>query len=268
MLQDKEVVSMFTGSVWEYLQEVMKNHGVTHLTLIDPDPQRQKPEQAAQIAHYATKAGSDGIMVGGSIARLLLDDTVKSIKKKTDKPIILFPGNVNGLSEYADAVFFMSLLNSHNPYFIMGAQVLSAFTIKSLKLEPISMAYLIIDPGAAAGYIGEARLLPRNKPSITAAYALAAQYLGFNLVYLEAGSGADQSVPLAIVKAVKQEINIPVLVGGGIETANQAVDLVNAGADMIVQGTFVERSVMEDGGKALNSIITEIKKAGKKRKNK
>ena len=236
---------MFSGSVWKYLQNTMTNHGAIHLTLIDPDPKRQRPEQAAQIAHYASEAGSDGIMVGGSIARLLLDETVKSIKEKIDKPVILFPGNVNGLTEYADAVFFMSLLNSQNPYFIMGAQVLSAFTIKSLKLEPISMAYLIIDPGAAAGFVGEARLLPRNKPSITSAYALAAQYLGFKLVYLEAGSGADQSVPIATVKAVKQEVDIPVLVGGGIETANQAVDLVNVGADMIVQGTFVERSVME-----------------------
>ncbi len=249
--------------VWDYLRNKAQESNAVHLTLIDPDPLRQSPKDAGETARIAVEAGSNGIMVGGSTAFGILDETVKEIKRKVNVPVILFPGNISGLSKFADAVFFMSLLNSRNPYWIAGAQAMSAPILKSWGLEAISMAYLLIEPGATAGFVGDANLIPREKPKIAAAYALASQYLGFKLVYLEAGSGANAAVPLNMIKAVAQIIDIPFIVGGGLNSADAVVNCVKAGANIVVQGTFVEKTVTLDNGKALSEIIQAINKIQK-----
>jgi len=249
--------------VWGYLRNKAQESNAVHLTLIDPDPLRQSPKDAGETARIAVEAGSNGIMVGGSTAFGILDETVKEIKRKVNVPVILFPGNISGLSKFADAVFFMSLLNSRNPYWIAGAQAMSAPILKSWGLEAISMAYLLIEPGATAGFVGDANLIPREKPKIAAAYALASQYLGFKLVYLEAGSGANAAVPLNMIKAVAQIIDIPFIVGGGLNSADAVVNCVKAGANIVVQGTFVEKTIPLDNGKALSEIIQAINKIQK-----
>ncbi|MCK5587632.1 MAG: geranylgeranylglyceryl/heptaprenylglyceryl phosphate synthase [Candidatus Lokiarchaeota archaeon] len=249
--------------VWDYLRNKAQESNAVHLTLIDPDPLRQSPKDAGETARIAVEAGSNGIMVGGSTAFGILDETVKEIKRKVNVPVILFPGNISGLSKFADAVFFMSLLNSRNPYWIAGAQAMSAPILKSWGLEAISMAYLLIEPGATAGFVGDANLIPREKPKIAAAYALASQYLGFKLVYLEAGSGANAAVPLNMIKAVAQIIDIPFIVGGGLNSADAVVNCVKAGANIVVQGTFVEKTIPLDNGKALSEIIQAINKIQK-----
>ncbi|MHA1604020.1 MAG: geranylgeranylglyceryl/heptaprenylglyceryl phosphate synthase [Candidatus Freyarchaeota archaeon] len=254
---------MTKTKVWDYLMNIINDGGAVHLTLIDPDPIRQTAEDAGIIAKYAAEAGTDAFMVGGSTAFGILDETIKEIKKQTDLPVILFPGNVAGISKYADAVFFMSVLNSRNPYYIIRAQLTGAQAVKMFGLEPIGMAYLILEPGGTAGYMGEAQLIPRNKPQIAAAYALAAQYIGFKLVYLEAGSGVDREVPLEVISGVSSIIDIPLIVGGGIETPDQATAAVRAGADMLVQGTFVEKTVLKDNGAKLAEIISAMKKESK-----
>nr|MDO8090759.1 geranylgeranylglyceryl/heptaprenylglyceryl phosphate synthase [Candidatus Sigynarchaeota archaeon] len=256
---------MTKTKVWEYLMNIINDGFAVHLTLIDPDPIRQTAEDAGIVAKYAAEAGTDAFMVGGSTAFGILDETIKEIKKQTDLPVILFPGNVAGISKYADAVFFMSVLNSRNPYYIIRAQLTGAQAVKMFGLEPIGMAYLILEPGGTAGYMGEAQLIPRNKPQIAAAYALAAQYIGFKLVYLEAGSGVDREVPLEVISGVSSIIDIPLIVGGGIETPEQATAAVRAGADMLVQGTFVEKTVLKDNGAKLAEIISAIKKESKNR---
>lgn len=237
-----------------------------HLSLIDPDPLTLSPERAGKIAKAAADAGTDGIMVGGTTAFGILDETVKEIKSKTSVPVILFPGNVNGLSKYADAVFFMSLLNSSNPYWIIGAQMLSAPAAKMLGLETISMAYVVIEPGGSAGWVGEAHLIPRDRHKIAAAYALLAETIGYKLVYLEAGSGANMSVPPEMVKLASNTVKIPIVVGGGIVTPEQAVEKVKAGAKVIVQGNIVEKTVLADGGKLVKTTITQIKQEARKAK--
>lgn len=237
-----------------------------HLTLIDPDPLTQSAEKAGKIAKVAVDAGSDGIMVGGSTAFGILDETVKEIKSKVDKPVILFPGNVNGLTKYADAVFFMSLLNSSNPYWIIEAQMLCAPAARLFGLETISMAYLVIEPGGSAGWVGEAHLIPRDKPKLAAAYAMAAETIGYKLVYLEAGSGAGMSVPAEMVRLVSSTIGIPLVVGGGIVTLEQAVDIVKAGAKIIVQGNIVEKTALSDGGKLIKATIAKSKEAASGKK--
>lgn len=251
--------------VWKYISETLRRDGVMHLSLIDPDPLAVTPAKAGKIANLAAEAGTDGIMVGGSTAFGILDETVKEIKSKVSVPVILFPGNVNGLTKYADAVFFMSLLNSRNTYWIIGAQMLSAPAAKMLGLETISMAYLVVEPGGSAGWVGEAHLIPRDKPKIAAAYALEAETIGFKLVYLEAGSGANSAVPPEMARVVSTTIKTPLVVGGGIVSSEQAVELVKAGARIIVQGNIIEKTVLKDGGELIKNTIAKIKSEASKR---
>ena len=227
----------------ELLLAEAAGRGAGHLTLIDPDT--QSPSQAAAMARAATEGGTDAIMVGGSVgaAGVLLHDTVARIKEQTDLPVILFPSSVAGLCENADAVFFMSLLNSRSPSYLIENQALGAPLVLRYGLEPLPMAYIIIEPGGTVGYVGDARLIPRKKPELAAAYALAAKFMGMRLVYLEAGSGADAPVPAAMVTLVKRLLGeVLLIVGGGIRDGSAAAELAAAGADLIVTGTAVEKS--------------------------
>jgi phosphoglycerol geranylgeranyltransferase len=231
------------GRVEEGLLQAVNANGAAHLTLIDPDS--QSPYDAGRMAEAAALGGTDAIMVGGSVGASgsVLEDTIKAIKSRTKLPIILFPSSVAGLCQSADAVFFMSLLNSRSTSYIVENQVLGAPLVLRYGLEPLPMAYLIIEPGGTVGFVGDARIIPRKKPEIAVAYALAGKYLGMRLVYLEAGSGADSHVPLEMVRAVKHVLGDTLLIaGGGIRSADDATKLVAAGADLIVTGTAVEKS--------------------------
>lgn len=231
------------GHVRDYIfRELLR--GPLHFTLIDPD--KQSADDAGRLARAAADAGSHAIMIGGStgITTQKTDATVDAIRKQAEHlPTILFPPGAAGISAKADAVFWMSMLNSKNRRFIIEEQRHGAKWVKRLGLEPISMAYLVVEPGGAVGEVGEAELIRRDDPDTAIDYALAAQYFGMDLVYLEAGSGAEDHVPLEMVKAVKSEVEIPVIVGGGIRTADAARALIDAGADIIVTGTLIERVV-------------------------
>lgn len=227
-------------NVEDYLNNTLKNHKI-HMTLIDPD--EQTPEEAVLMAKEAQRANSDAIMLGGSITdQEVLNLTAKALKENVDLPIILFPGNVTGVSKYADAVLFMSLLNSTNPYWITGAQALAAPSIKKIGLETIPMGYLIIEPGGTVGWVGDAKPVPRNKSDLAVAYSLAAEFFGMRIIYLEAGSGANEPIPLDFIVKVKKLTNLIVIVGGGIRTAEDARKIKEAGADIIITGTVVEET--------------------------
>ncbi|MEN4006972.1 MAG: geranylgeranylglyceryl/heptaprenylglyceryl phosphate synthase [Methanobacteriaceae archaeon] len=226
--------------VENYIKNTLKDHKI-HLTLLDPE--KQSPEEAVRIANEAIAGGTDGIILGGSTTGPTeLDITAKSLQESVDVPVILFPGNISGVSRYADAIFFMSLLNSNNPYWITGAQALSAPAVKKMGIEILPMGYLVVEPGGTVGWVGDAKLIPRNKPDIAVAYAMAAECLGMRFLYLEAGSGADKHVPEAMIKAVKKKSNIIVIVGGGIRDGKTAARIAKAGADIVVTGTIVEDS--------------------------
>ena len=243
--------------VEERLRRVMARDGAAHLTLIDPA--KQTPEIAGKIASDVAAAGSDGIMVGGSTRAggKLLDQTVLEIKKAVDLPVILFPASEAGVSRHADAIFFMTMLNSRDPYFITGAQKLGAPLVRQFKLETLPMAYLLVEPGGAAGRVGKADLIPRTKPELAVAYALAAQYLGMRFVYLEAGSGAEQPVPVEMVRAVRRTTEATLIVGGGIRTPRAAREHVRAGAEIIVTGTLVESA--KERAMKIQEIVKAIK---------
>ncbi len=214
-----------------------------HFALIDPDKITWGNIQ--DIARKLESAGTDAILVGGStgVTESKLDKIIIEMKKTVNIPIILFPGNINGISRHADAILFMSLLNSENPYFIIGAQMLGAPIILEYGLEPIPTAYIIIGYGGAAGYVGQARPVPFEKPEIGVAYALAAAMLGMKFIYFEAGSGSPQPVPPTLVNTTRKILGEEafIIVGGGIRTPEKALELARAGANAIVTGTILER---------------------------
>ncbi|MBD3255321.1 MAG: geranylgeranylglyceryl/heptaprenylglyceryl phosphate synthase [Candidatus Lokiarchaeota archaeon] len=257
------------NSTYEYIIKKINSEGALHFSLLDPDPIKQSPSKAAKMAYYASEAGTDAFLLGGSTIfdQGYVDKTIEAIKTKVEEPIIIFPGGIANVSEKADAIFFMSLLNSSDPYFIIGQQALASYIIKLANLEHISMGYLIIEPGASAGWIGNARLMPRKKPKLTAAYSLAAEMFGFKMIYLEAGSGSEK-IPPEIIKLCSKIVSIPIIAGGGVNSKEDAKLFVDAGADIIVMGTFIEQNVLKDKGASLKVIIDEIKEVGgKKKKN-
>ena len=213
--------------------------------------------KAAGMAKRAEDAGAAAILVGGSSAvdQIELNNVVASIKDAVSIPVILFPGNVTGISPKADAIFFSSLLNSENPYFITQAQALGALAVKKHSIEAIPMGYLIIGEGSSVWFIGRARGIPFDKPSLAVMYALAAQYMGMRSLYLEAGSGASCHVQPRMVVAVRQNFDGLLIVGGGIRDARTAKEIAKAGADVIVVGTMFEKG----SDKALKDIIRGIK---------
>jgi len=231
------------GKVEKYLLDRIRKYDAIHISLIDPE--KMTPQSASKIAREVESCKTAAIMVGGSTltSPSHLDNVVGAIKKTVKIPVILFPNNITGICKYADAIWFMSLLNSSDPYFITGAQVLGAPIIKKFGLEVIPLGYIIVGENSAASVVGRACPIPYTKPELAVAHALAAQYFGMRFVYLEAGSGATSPPPSDMIKMVKEATHIPLVVGGGMRTGEQAKEAVDAGADMIVTGT-----VLEEGG--------------------
>ncbi|MCD6502925.1 MAG: geranylgeranylglyceryl/heptaprenylglyceryl phosphate synthase [Thermoplasmata archaeon] len=229
------------------------------MTLLDPE--KVTPESAAKIAELAYSAGTDAIMVGGStgFTREHFESVVLSIKESVDIPVIIFPSGEKSLTGYADAIFFMSLLNSSDREMIIGIHVRAARIIKSLGLEILPMGYVVIEPGMTVGRVGKAMLIPRDEKGIELlkSYALVTEFLGMKYFYVEAGSGAPEPAPPDMIKAVRDEIGITLIVGGGIRRPDQAREIRSAGADVIVTGTIVEEQ--KDIYSALKGIVNAIK---------
>ncbi len=241
-------------NVGKYIQNKLKS-GPLHFSLIDPDKSKMSAKRLKETAKMLNAYGTDAIMVGGStnIETSYLDTSIRIIKNQCKKPIILFPGGLNGISKYADAIFFMSLLNSMDSYWIVGAQKKGALIIKKMGIEPLSMAYLIIEPGMEVGRVGKADLIKQNEHEKAVTYALAAQYMGMEFVYLEAGSGATSHVPEKMIRAVKNATDVNLIVGGGIRSPDTVKKILRAGADIIVTGTAIENN------ENVKSMITEIR---------
>ena len=231
------------GKIEQYLTESIDKKGKLLFTLIDP-LDYASPEKAIKTGLEAAEAGADAILVGGSIGvhGPILDQVCSEIKQGSNVPVILFPGNIGTVSRYADAIYFMSLLNSRSPYWISQAQMLAALAVKGAGIEPLSTAYLLVEPGGTAGWVGDVNLIPRNKPKVASLMALAAEYMGFRFVLTDAGSNpANGHIPLEMVKAVSSVISIPYIVGGGIRTPEDARNITKAGADIIQIGTVFEK---------------------------
>jgi len=225
------------------LLKIREKNGAGYFVLLDPDSGSVK--DLVGLAQTCQESGVDALLVGGSLLFSNAFDTlIQEIKKAVTIPVILFPGDSRQLSKHADGLLFMSLISGRNPHYLIGEQVLSAPTIHALGLETIPTGYMLVESGkmTSVEFISNTKPLPRNKPDIAVAHALAAQYMGMQILYLEGGSGADHSVPIEMIQAVSQKINIPLIIGGGIRTAEQAKACVEAGASFIVTGTIIEKS--------------------------
>ena len=227
-------------TVKQYLLDRI-SEGTLHVALLDPD--KQPAEKAGEMARHMKEAGTDAIFIGGStgVTTQNLSDTTAAIKEASGLPVILFPGNGEAISPNLDALLFMSLMNSTDVNWLMGAQVYAAPVIKKLGIETIPMGYIVVEPGMKVGEVGKARLVGRDDIKTAVAYATACEMFGMSVAYLEAGSGAGQPVAPEMIRAVKDSISIPLIVGGGIRTPEAAEAARKAGADIIVTGTLIEQ---------------------------
>jgi phosphoglycerol geranylgeranyltransferase len=247
------------GKTEKYIIEELRSKKGLLFALIDP-LDYATPDQAVKTAKNADEADADVILIGGStgVQGDPLDLVAKAIKENVSKPVVLFPGNIGTLTRYADAVYFMSMLNSRDPYWISGAQMLAAPMIKHYKVEPLPVGYVVVDPGGTVGWVGDAKRIPRDKPKIAAAFGMAAEYMGFRFFITDAGSNPKEGhVPLEMVKAVKSSISIPYIVAGGIRTPDEARSVIKSGADIIQVGTAFEKDGSAEKIKAMVKAVRD-----------
>ena len=214
------------------------------MILLDPD--RIEVSELREIISLAE--GSSFIkayLVGTSfLYRGDVDEFIMELKSRSHKPVLIFPGDRYQLSDKADAVLFLSLLSGRNPEYLIGEQVKAAPFVWKYRLEAIPTAYLLIESGhlSSVEFVSNTKPLPRDKEDLFSAYVLASYYLGFKLLYLEAGSGAPRSVPLDFIRKAKELVDLPLLVGGGLKGREDVEEVLSAGADFAVVGNAVEKS--------------------------
>lgn len=209
--------------------------------LIDPDKYSSK--SLAALVSNAQKSGVAYFFVGGSLLTHNHSDVIiKIIKDHCSIPVILFPGDVLQVNENADAILLLSLISGRNADLLIGRQVVAAPFLKKSKLEILPTGYMLIESGklTTALYISNTVPIPRDKDEIAVSTALAGEQLGLKLIYLDAGSGAENPVTFSMIAAVKSNISVPLIVGGGIRTILQARASLEAGADVIVVGNAIE----------------------------
>lgn len=225
------------------LLEIREKRGAGYIVLIDPDKLSLK--DSIELAIRAEQEDADVIFIGGSLLSTpIFDELVKQIKAVVKIPVIIFPGGVQQISRYADAILFMSVISGRNPDLLIGQHVMGAPIVKMLNLEAIATGYMLIESGkvTSAEFMSNTKPIPRDKAQIAVAHALAAEYLGMKLIYLEAGSGALHPVPDEMIQAVARNAALPIIVGGGIRTPDVAKQKVAAGASFIVTGNVLEKS--------------------------
>lgn len=210
--------------------------------LIDPDKADEK--HLAEVVALSKQHSVDFFFVGGShITTQHLARVVSYCKANSSIPVVLFPGNSSGIDEGADALLYLSLLSGRNPEYLIGKHVASASMLKNSLLEIISTSYLLIDGGrqTTASYISGTIPIPSDKPEIAASTAFAGQLMGHHIVFLDCGSGAEKTISTEMVEKVKNWIDLPLLCGGGIDTADKAAQMWQAGADLVVVGNAIEQ---------------------------
>ncbi len=221
--------------------------------LVDPD--KHDRESLTALCSSAEGGLVDFILVGGSLVSGSIEESVAVLKDITDLPVILFPGNVLQISPSADGILLLSLISGRNPEFLIGNHVIAAPLLSKTKLEIIPTGYILIENGRTTSveYMSNTKPIPADKIDLAVATAMAGEMMGHKLIYLEAGSGAKESVNSKMISEVRSRINIPLIVGGGIHTPEQIHDTYKAGADIIVVG-----SAIEQGTESLNTLLKEV----------
>lgn len=225
------------------IYDLIKSKRKKIAVLIDPDKHSgNSMVDAVKAVHNSV---AEFIMVGGSLVNDKIEKAITIIKQYTSKPVVLFPGSLFQLSNKADCVFLLSLISGRNPEYLIGNHVHAAPYLKQSGVEVIPTGYMLIDGGetTAVEYISNTTPLPQNKPDLVSATAMAGELLGLKQIYLEAGSGAKNIVSPELIKQVRNKIDIPIIVGGGIKTAENIIEVFQAGADVIVLGSAIENDL-------------------------
>jgi len=210
--------------------------------LLDPDKvQEASLENTVKVA---VRSQTDFIMAGGSLTFSSIDHLIDSVKELCSIPVVLFPGNLLQLSHKPDVILLLSLISGRNPELLIGNHVIAAPYLRNVKEKLISVGYILIGCGSKTSveYISQTESIPCDKPDIVVATAMAGEMLGLNMVYLEAGSGAAIPIPASIIEAVRENISIPLAVGGGIRNKKEVEDIFKAGADLIILGNECEKN--------------------------
>ncbi len=225
------------------LQTKAKNEKLLAILL---DPDKIDLNNVAILIEKIKQSPATHIFIGGSLVESnIIDELIIKVKKNCELPVVLFPGNPSQISDKADAILFLSLISGRNPDYLIEHQVNAIPILKQTNLEVISTGYILIESGTktAVERISKTAPLDRNKPNLALATAQAGEMLGNKLIYLEAGSGAKQAVPLELIKLVSENIEIPLIVGGGIVDLQEIQKVYDSGADLVVIGTAFEKDL-------------------------
>ncbi len=238
---------MKQGKIERYIYEKLERSGAMLFCLIDPIDYESE-DAAIAAAKQLDKGGADIMLIGGSteLQGEILDNVVKGVKEAVDVPVILFPSNISSVTKHVDAIYFMSLLNARNPYWITQAQMLSAPTVRKFGLEPIPIGYIVVYPGGTVGWVSDANFIPREKPKLAASLAMAGEFLGNRFILTDTGSNPKLQnsghVPADMIRAVKSAITVPYIVGGGISNAQELKEVYASGADIVQIGTAFDQN--------------------------
>jgi len=247
--------------IYTELQEKKLKGQKSFAVLIDPD--KVNKESVEQLVKLSVDAAVDYFLVGGSLViSNRLDEVVQQIKALCDIPVILFPGSPSQVSTYADGLLYLSLISGRNPELLIGQHVISAPFVKQSGLEIISTGYMVVDGGAptTVSYISNAAPLPADKNEIAMCTAMAGEMLGMKVIYMDAGSGAKRAISESMIQSVAQQIEAPLIVGGGITDPEKAYRNCKAGADVIVIGNAIEKdaSLIKEMAAAIHSVPVKI----------
>lgn len=239
------------------LERISDNSKKKFVVLIDPD--KPTDEQILDIVEKSKKAEVDLFFVGGSLLTTdSLDHCIKIIKKSCDIPVLIFPGDSLQISKWCDGFLLLSLISGRNPELLIGRHVVAAPYLKLYGNEIIPTGYILVDGGkqTSVSYMSNTTPIPHDKDEIAMCTALAGEMLGLKVIYMDAGSGAINHVSPEMIKKVKQTIEIPLIVGGGINTPEKAAACAQAGADMVVVGNALEKSseLLEEFAKAVHNV--------------
>jgi len=229
-------------------EKIIKKQSKKLAILIDPD--KANDEHLAKLLQLADKGKIDFFFVGGSLISEHPEKTIHYLKEKTKTPVILFPGSLLQFTPNADAILLLSLISGRNPELLIGNHVTVAPLLKKSKMEILPTGYILINTGTTTSveYISNTVPIPANKVDIAAATALAGEMLGLKLIYLDAGSGAESPLPFELIQEVKNNLKIPLIVGGGLKSKEQIKTVCEAGADIIVLGTSAEQNIHQISG--------------------
>ena len=264
-------MSIKIGRVEKYINDTLSSRGSMLFMLIDPVDYRT-PKDAIGAGVESIRGGADLLLIGGSIGAQgeLLEEVTKGIKERAGDgtPIVLFPGNIATITRYADAFYFMSVLNARNPYWITQVQMLGAPLIRQMKIEPLPVGYIVIEPGGTVGWVADVNLVPRVKPRIAAALANAGEFLGNRFILTDAGSNpqlmGSGPIPAEVISAVRAATTVPYIVAGGIKNPNQLRTAYRAGADIVQVGTAIEES--RNTLRTVSGMVKVAREEGRKKR--